>query len=468
MTIITNENIRRLVNAFISGERALKRIDAEDLVGVPIGKWDVSGVTIMDNLFENQFEFNEDIGDWDVSNVTSMSRMFINASKFNQDISRWNVSNVTNMISMFFFAQEFNQDISGWVVSKVTDMTNMFHGAKKFNQNISNWDVSKVRNIRSIFEGATNFDQDLSNWKLVGLRLSQKDEIIYVRRMFKGSEMFDKTKQFPKFIPAPPSVHATRAVQEALNALDNNVLIDKKNGSLLANDSLHLRANDDYKPEGMPATQFRVSQNKISRDSTYVDLIDGEDKNILETLTADQSAFVFNLKNNLINKSINNYLVLQLTDLVKMMNDPDIIKYECKRVSNPGDGFPETVRTIPYISINNLGMDERGVVPLFDLWSAINSGTRMYEVVRTNRELPSIASHHVLYCHGPNISHVSASHCQEGQNVFVYEIKEMQSAVNGGRRRPRSKHSAKKRTVKRNRRAGHKTRAGRKSRRTRR
>jgi surface protein len=461
MTIITNENIRRLVNAFISGERALRRIDAEDLVGVPIGKWDVSGVTIMDNLFENQLEFNEDIGDWDVSNVTSMSRMFINASKFNQDISRWNVSNVTNMISMFFFAQEFNQDISGWVVSKVTDMTNMFHGAIKFNQNISNWDVSKVRNIRSIFEGATNFDQDLSNWKLVGLRLSQQEKTIYVRQMFRYSKMFDKLKQFPQFIPAPPSVHATRAVQQALNALDKNeLLIDKKNGSLLANDSLHLRANDDYKPEGMPATQFRVSQNKISRDSTYFDVMDFEDKNILETMTDNQSAFVFQLNDN--------YLVLQLTELVKMMNNPNIIKYECKRVSNPGDGFPETVRTIPYISINNLGMTQRGVVPLFDLWSAINSGTRMYEVVRTNRELPSIASHHVLYCHGPNISHVSASHCQEGQNVFVYEIKEMQPAVDGGRRRPRSKHSAKKRTVKRNRRAGHKTRAGRKSRRTRR
>ncbi|MDA8707731.1 BspA family leucine-rich repeat surface protein, partial [Cyclobacteriaceae bacterium] len=91
-------------------------------------------VTNMDNLFNQAFDFNQDISSWDVSNVTSMSDMF-SYTDFNQDISSWDVRNVTNMSAMFANT-DFNQDISFWDVSKVTDMNSVFAKATSFNQDI--------------------------------------------------------------------------------------------------------------------------------------------------------------------------------------------------------------------------------------------------------------------------------------------------------------------------------------------
>ena len=41
--------------------------------------------------------FNQPIGSWDVSKVTNMQNMFTGAKAFNQPIGNWDVSNVTNM-----------------------------------------------------------------------------------------------------------------------------------------------------------------------------------------------------------------------------------------------------------------------------------------------------------------------------------------------------------------------------------
>ena len=85
MTIISNINIKDLVNFYISDKIKLPA----DLVEIPIGEWDVSNVTNMNALFENYTNFNEDIGNWNVSNVTNMQKMFKFSRIFNQDISKW-------------------------------------------------------------------------------------------------------------------------------------------------------------------------------------------------------------------------------------------------------------------------------------------------------------------------------------------------------------------------------------------
>ena len=91
-----------------------------------ISNWDVSAVTIMNQLFVSKTTFNDDISGWDVSNVENMRNMFNGATNFNQDIGSWDVSNVERMESMFAGATNFNQDIGSWDVSKVTHMTFMF------------------------------------------------------------------------------------------------------------------------------------------------------------------------------------------------------------------------------------------------------------------------------------------------------------------------------------------------------
>ena len=63
--------------------------------GLP-NTWDVSNVTDMSHLFENDSVFNEPIGDWNVSNVTNMTGMFASATSFNQPIDKWFVLNAFN------------------------------------------------------------------------------------------------------------------------------------------------------------------------------------------------------------------------------------------------------------------------------------------------------------------------------------------------------------------------------------
>ena len=95
----------------------------------PPNNWDVSKVTDMSSLFEDEATFNADISKWDTSNVTNMRNMFLNATTFNADISKWDTSNVEDMSYMFFNAIRFNQNLSGWNVSNVTNFVGMFSGA---------------------------------------------------------------------------------------------------------------------------------------------------------------------------------------------------------------------------------------------------------------------------------------------------------------------------------------------------
>jgi surface protein len=161
MTIISNINIKDLVNFYISDKIKLPA----DLAGISIGEWDVSNVTSMKKLFQYK-HFNENIGEWDVSNVTSMEELFNQCYNFNQDISKWNVSKVTNIYQMFRDCDNFNQDIGNWKVNNVTNMAGLFNNCSNFNQDIGNWDVSKVTNIDQMFRDCSNFNQYIGNWKV--------------------------------------------------------------------------------------------------------------------------------------------------------------------------------------------------------------------------------------------------------------------------------------------------------------
>jgi len=129
-----------------------------------IGDWDTSSVTSMETMFSEAALFNQDIGDWDTSSVTNMRGVFTNAGLFNQDISSWNVSSVTDMSTMFISAIAFNQPIGIWNVSSVITMAGMFSGATAFNQDISSWDTSSVTDMTSVFFDAVNFNQDIGGW----------------------------------------------------------------------------------------------------------------------------------------------------------------------------------------------------------------------------------------------------------------------------------------------------------------
>ena len=166
---LTNDNILKAVSEFKTESSDFKSPISIDKYG-PISDWDVSGVTIMTELFKDCVLFNEDISGWDVSKVTDMSKMFFDCSGFKQDISSWGekVSGVLNMSGMFYNCKLFNQPIGNWDVSKVTDMNMMFSNCYVFNQPLGSWGekVGSVTDMSGMFYNCRLFNQPIGNWEV--------------------------------------------------------------------------------------------------------------------------------------------------------------------------------------------------------------------------------------------------------------------------------------------------------------
>jgi hypothetical protein len=102
----------------------------------------VSEITDMSGLFQQQLDFAQDISGWDTSNI--------HVQRYH--ISGWDISSVTNMSHMFEDAVAFDRNIN-WDTSSVTNMIVMFKGAVTFDRDLSTWNTSKVENMANIFDG---------------------------------------------------------------------------------------------------------------------------------------------------------------------------------------------------------------------------------------------------------------------------------------------------------------------------
>lgn len=157
-------------------------------IGDAIANWDVSNVTDMTSMFDGCTDFNGDISGWDTGSVESMNSMFFEAESFNQDIGNWDTSSVTNMRAVFRNTIAFNQDIGDWDVSNADTMLLMFDNAKGFNNggnsNINNWDTSSVLTFRSMFSDADVFNQYIGDWDV-----SNATEM---RGMFENAKIFNQ------------------------------------------------------------------------------------------------------------------------------------------------------------------------------------------------------------------------------------------------------------------------------------
>ncbi|MBT1419342.1 BspA family leucine-rich repeat surface protein [Mycoplasma bovis] len=143
-----------------------------------LDKWDVSNVELMNQMFYEAKEFNQNISKWNTRNVKNMLGLFTSAEKFNQPLNSWNVSNVKQMAYMFQEATSFNRDLDEWDVSNVVDMEGMFHSARSFNGKIGKWNVNNVEKLSDMFLYAPNFQQNLSQWRI------KKDAIARVNNIF--------------------------------------------------------------------------------------------------------------------------------------------------------------------------------------------------------------------------------------------------------------------------------------------
>jgi len=154
---------------------------------------------------------------------------------------------------------------------------------------------------------------------------------------------------------------------------------------------------------------FPISDNMLYQSDTYeyYDLGEMEIRNVLEALAQNPDAIALQ-----VNRTYN---VLSIHDIVGVANNKNFIQYECPVI----DRVHDVIVTEPYLSINGI-CGSQGVVPLFDIWRAIQSGRRAFELVATSRILLSIASHHIRFNYG---SAVASNHCEIGKSATVYELK---------------------------------------------
>ena len=191
-----------------------------------------------------------------------------------------------------------------------------------------------------------------------------------------------------------------------------------------------------------PPRMCPISDNMLYQTDTYEydDLLELRTVNVLDALEEDPDAIALK-----VNRT---YYVVSRHDIARVANNKNYIQYECPIIVdldvNQHD-LAQVIKTEPYLSINGMGVQLGGVVPLFDIWSAIKSGHRAFELVGTRRVLLSTASHHVMFKYG---SLVSSNHCQSGIPATVYELQKLRIAINPMSKR--KSHHAKQFRIKKN------------------
>ena len=171
----------------------------------PIGSWNVSKVTNMFSMFENNSAFNQSLENWTPVSCSNFSRMFYRSAAFNgsvlnwtlptstgftmdlmfsginttdscklnQNLSNWNVTKATNMSGMFRFNTSFNNSgsagINSWTPVSCSNFSDMFLSASAFNQPVEGWTLPTDRtfNMSNMFARATSFNQPLGNWTII-------------------------------------------------------------------------------------------------------------------------------------------------------------------------------------------------------------------------------------------------------------------------------------------------------------
>jgi hypothetical protein len=128
-----------------------------------VSNWDVSRIKSMNLTFLNCLNFNQPMASWDVSSVIEMRNLFTGCLNFNQPLNNWNVDSVQIFGGMFLFTS-FNQPLNNWNTGSAIYLDRMFK-ACPFNQPIDNWDVSRVRSMKETFANSL-FNQPLNSWQV--------------------------------------------------------------------------------------------------------------------------------------------------------------------------------------------------------------------------------------------------------------------------------------------------------------
>lgn len=112
--------------------------------------------TTVQSMFQSCTNLNKNITLITSSVLTSLQAMFISASSFNSTLVISNTLGVKVMTDMFQNAHSYNQSIIFSPMPNLTNIDQMFRSASGINQSsIGNWDISNVTNMQRFMFGKT-------------------------------------------------------------------------------------------------------------------------------------------------------------------------------------------------------------------------------------------------------------------------------------------------------------------------
>ena len=125
-----------------------------------INKWNISGITSLDYLFNSYAKLEElDLTGWNTSNVTSMNNTFYNCRKLSEikGIENWDTSKLKSLFFTFYNCNILSQiPIYNWNTSKLEKCNGAFAFTKLTSAPIGNWDLSKLNDVTNFYAGMTN------------------------------------------------------------------------------------------------------------------------------------------------------------------------------------------------------------------------------------------------------------------------------------------------------------------------
>jgi hypothetical protein len=155
----------------------------------------------------------------------------------------------------------------------------------------------------------------------------------------------------------------------------------------------------------------------ISIDETGFDIIDGY-INIKKFLTDDSDNFLFIINSG---TETNEYRLFNKENLKTILNDESNYVYICKEISHKLMISKEDLRDeTEYINLRKLGMYDYALVEQIQYIANNNKKDRIFMFTKTQEKASSVVSWNIYNNPGTNV--VSASHCQEGQGGFIYNI----------------------------------------------
>jgi len=134
----------------------------------PLNSWDVSQVSVMEEMFAGCTAFNQPLNNWNVTESRTFYGMFAGCTAFNQSLAAWNPVFLTNSSLMFANTVSFNSPVWTNGGTGNTFMIGMFQNAKAFNQPVS-FPTFSCQNMNRMFDGATAFNQSLAGFNIRNL-----------------------------------------------------------------------------------------------------------------------------------------------------------------------------------------------------------------------------------------------------------------------------------------------------------